>query len=110
MAAFVAGGVVGAVVGGAVAMLTAPQSGDELVGEVERRIDRAKIAGLEAQARTEEELIRRFRAETSDPTALRDLEAITRVETAQAIAELGRAPGVAPVPHPGEPEAQSPVL
>jgi hypothetical protein len=88
-------------------MLVAPQSGEELRDEVERRVDRAKIAGLEAQARTEEELIRRFRAETNDPTALRDQEAITRVETAQAIAELGRTPGVAPVP-PGPEVVQPP--
>ena len=57
------------------------------------RVDQAKRAGLEAQARTEEELIRRFRAETGDPDALRDQETLTRVETAQAIADLGLAPG-----------------
>jgi hypothetical protein len=56
-------------------------------------VDLAKRAGLEAQARTEEELIRRFRAETGDPEALRDQETLTRVETAQAIADLGLAPG-----------------
>ena len=48
---------------------------------------------MAAQARTEEELIRRFRAETGDPEALRDQETITRVETAQAIADLGLVPG-----------------
>ena len=102
MGAFVFGGIVGAGVGAAVAMLAAPQSGEELREDVERRVDRAKIAGLEAQVRTEEELIRRFRAETNDPTALRDQEAITRVETAQAIAALERTPGVAPVPQVAE--------
>lgn len=91
--AFIVGGALGAGVGAAVAMLVAPQSGDDFVDGVERRIDQAKVAGLEAQARTEEELIRRFRAETNDPAALRDQETQTRVETAQAIADMGLAPG-----------------
>jgi hypothetical protein len=91
--AFVAGGLFGAGVGAGIAMLVAPQSGNELVDEVERRVDQAKLAGLEAQARTEEELIRRFRAETGDPNALRDQETMTRVGTAQAIADLGMAAG-----------------
>ena len=90
---FIAGGALGAGVGAAVAMLATPQSGEEFVSEVERKVDQAKRAGLEAQARTEEELIRRFRAETGDPTALRDQETLTRVEMAQAIADLGLAPG-----------------
>ncbi len=90
---FIAGGLLGAGVGAAVAMMVAPQSGEEFVDGVERKVDQAKRAGLEAQARTEEELIRRFRAETGDPTALRDRETMTRVETAQAIADLGLAPG-----------------
>src|SRR5918997_593731 len=89
---FIAGGLLGAGIGAAVAMVVAPQSGDEFVEGVERRVDLAKRAGLEAQARTEEELIRRFRAETGDPDALREQETLTRVETAQAIADLGLAP------------------
>ena len=91
--AFIVGGALGAGVGAAVAMLAAPQSGEDFAESVERRIDQVKVAGLEAQARTEEELIRRFRAETGDPAALRDQETQTRVETAQAIADLGLAPG-----------------
>jgi gas vesicle protein len=98
--AFIAGGFLGAGVGAAVAMVVAPQSGDEFVEGVERRVDQAKRAGLEAQARTEEELIRRFRAETGDPNALRDQETLTRVETAQAIADLGLAPGASPTRDP----------
>jgi len=91
--AFIAGGALGAGVGAAVAILVAPQSGDEFREGFEQNVDRAMVAGLEAQASTEEELIRRFRAETGDPEALRDLETQTRVETAQAIADLGMAPG-----------------
>ena len=89
---FLAGGAFGAAVGAAAALLAAPQSGTELRKGIEQRVDQAKVAGLEAQARTEEELIRRFRAETNDPDALRDEETQMRVETAQAIAELGLSP------------------
>jgi gas vesicle protein len=92
LGSFIAGGFLGAAVGAAVAMVVAPQSGEEFVEGVERRVDQVKRAGLEAQARTEEELIRRFRAEIGDPNALRDQETLTRVETAQAIADLGLAP------------------
>ncbi len=90
---FIAGGLLGAGVGAAVAVLVAPQSGEEFVEGVERKVDQAKLAGLEAQARTEEDLIRRFRAETGDPDALREQETLARVETAQAIADLGLTPG-----------------
>ncbi len=93
LGSFIAGAFLGAGVGAAVAMVVAPQSGEEFVEGVERRVAQAKRAGLEAQARTEEELIRRFRAETGDPDALRDQETLTRVETAQAIADLGLTPG-----------------
>ena len=96
LGAFLVGGALGAGVGAAVAVRAAPKSGDEFVKSVERRIDQVKVSGLEAQARTEEELIRRFRAETGDPAALRDQETQTRVETAQAIADIGLAPGEGP--------------
>ena len=89
IASFIAGGLLGAGVGAAVAMLVAPQRGDEFREEIEQRVDRVKVAGLEAQARTEEELIRRFRTETADPEALRDYETQARIETAQAIADVG---------------------
>src|SRR5262245_39591183 len=92
IASFLAGGLFGAVVGAAAGMLAAPQSGEQLRRDLEQRVDQAKVAGLEAQTRTEEELIRRFRAETNDPDALRDEETQMRVETAQAIAEVGRSP------------------
>ena len=101
LGSFIAGGFLGAGVGAAVAMIVAPQSGEEFVEGVERRVDQVKRAGLEAQARTEEELIRRFRAETGDPDALRDQETITRVETAQAIADLGLGPSANPAGETG---------
>jgi gas vesicle protein len=92
IASFLAGGVFGAVVGAAAGMLAAPQSGTQLRRDIEQRVDQARVAGLEAQARTEEDLIRRFRAETNDPNALRDEETQMRVETAQAIAEVALSP------------------
>ena len=100
--AFVVGGAVGAAVGAAIATLAAPQSGDAFRQDVERKVDQVKIAGLEAQKQTEEELIRRFRAETGDPNALRDEEAQMRVETAQAIADLGAPPGLRAASRPVE--------
>jgi gas vesicle protein len=89
---FLVGGALGAGVGAAIAVMTAPQNGDQFRQGVERKIDQVKVAGLEAQARTEEDLIRRFRMETNDPSALRDAEAQVRVETAQAIAGIGLNP------------------
>ena len=89
---FLAGGLFGAAVGAAAAMLIAPQSGTQLRRDIEQRLDQAKVAGLEAQRSTEEELIRRFRAETNDPDALRDEETQMRVEAAQAIAGVGLSP------------------
>jgi gas vesicle protein len=89
---FLAGGLFGAAVGAAAAMLIAPQSGKQFQREIEQRFDQARVAGLEAQRSTEEELIRRFRAETNDPDALRDEETQMRVEAAQAIADLGLLP------------------
>jgi gas vesicle protein len=44
--AFLFGGMLGAGVGAAVAMLAAPQSGDDFTASVERRIDHVKVAGL----------------------------------------------------------------
>jgi gas vesicle protein len=93
---FIAGGLLGAGVGAAVGMLVAPQSGDAFREDIEHRMDLVKVAGLEAQTRTEEELIRRFRAETSDPEALRDYETHSRIETAQAIADVGLDPTARP--------------
>lgn len=94
---FIAGGLLGAGVGAVVGTLTAPQSGAKFRSDLERRVDQVKVAGLEAQVHAEEEMIRRFRAETGDPTALRDEETQIRIEAAQAIADLGLSPaGAAP--------------
>ncbi len=89
LGAFIGGGLLGAGVGAVIAVLNAPQSGDDLKKDVARRVDLVKMAGVEAQARTEEELIRSFRAQVNDPNALRDDETQLKVETARSIADLG---------------------
>ncbi len=93
---FGSGGLLGAAVGTAVAILWAPQSGDELKGRLADRLRRARLAGAEAKAAKEDELIRKFRSEVDDPAALRDEEAKVRVEAAEAVAAVGlglNAPG-----------------
>lgn len=93
---FGSGSLLGTAVGTAVAVLWAPQSGDELKGRLADRLRRARLAGAEAKAATEEALIRKFRAEVEDPTALRDEEAKIRLEASQAVAAIGlglNAPG-----------------
>lgn len=90
------GGLLGTAVGGAVALLWAPQSGDELKGRLADLARRARLAGAEAKAAKEDELIRKFRVEVEDPTALRDEELKTRLEASQAVSAIGlglNAPG-----------------
>ncbi|MCA9877585.1 MAG: YtxH domain-containing protein [Thermomicrobiales bacterium] len=96
LGAFIGGGLLGAGVGAAIAVLNAPQSGDDLRKGVTLRVDLVKMAGVEAQTRTEEELIRSFRAQTGDPSALRDDETQLKVDAARAIADLGLSPTVSP--------------
>ena len=93
---FGSGGLLGAAVGTAVAILWAPQSGDELKERLADRLRQARLAGAEAKAAKEDELIRKFRSEVDDPAALRDEEAKVRVEAAEAVAAVGlglNAPG-----------------
>ena len=93
---FGSGGLLGAAVGTAVAILWAPQSGDELKGRLADLRRRTRLAGAEAKAAKEDELIRKFRGEVDDPEALRDEEAKVRVEAAEAVAAVGlglNAPG-----------------
>ena len=93
---FASGGLLGTAVGTAVAILWAPQSGDELKGRIADRVRRARLAGAEAKAAKEDELIRKYRAEVEDPDALRDEEAKVRLEASEAVAAIGlglNAPG-----------------
>ena len=86
---FAGGGMLGAAVGTAVAILWAPQSGDELKGRASDRWRQARLAGAEAKAAKEEELIRKFRAEVSDPDALQDEAVKVRLEAAEAVSAIG---------------------
>lgn len=89
LGAFIGGGLLGAGVGSAIAILAAPQSGDDLKKGIERRVGLVKMAGVEAQAQTEEDMIRSFRAQVNDTEALRDDETKLKVDAAQSIADLG---------------------
>lgn len=71
---FVLGGVSGAAVGAAVAMIFAPDSGPELQRRLRARLQAAKMAGVEAQAAKERELIRKYRLTVNDGGAFKDHE------------------------------------
>ncbi len=93
---FGGGGVLGAAIGTAVAILFAPQSGDELKGRLSDRVRAARLAGAEAKAAKEDELIRKYRAEVNDPAALHDEETKAKLEAAEVVAAVGlglNAPG-----------------
>lgn len=72
MARFTGGGLLGSLLGSTVAVILAPESGGDLQRRVWDRIQQARIAGTEAQAAKEEELIRKFRAVAEDRQALGD--------------------------------------
>lgn len=93
---FVSGTLLGAAIGTASAVLFAPRSGNELKGRIFDRVREAKLAGVEAQAAKQDELIQKYRQDVDDPTALREEEARLRVEAAQAVTAIGlglNAPG-----------------
>lgn len=82
---FGSGSVLGAGIGAAAAILFAPQSGDEMTGRFLDRIRQARLAGAEAKAAKEDELIRKFRAGVNDPGALQKEETKARLEAAEAV-------------------------
>jgi gas vesicle protein len=84
---FASGGLFGAGVGTALAILFAPESGDRLRTRVHGRLKEARLAGLEAQAETESAMIARYRAKVGDTEALRDYE---RERTDQRTESVGR--------------------
>jgi gas vesicle protein len=83
---FTLGGMAGAAAGAVVAILVAPDSGPDFQRKLRERFATAKVAGLQAKADKEAELVRRFRMEVGDPSALQDVEAQSTGERAQAIA------------------------
>lgn len=71
---FTAGSVTGAVVGGAVATLFAPQRGEALRQDVNDLVIEVKTTGANAQSQTKRELTERFRQRVNDPDALTNPE------------------------------------
>ena len=93
---FISGTLLGAAIGTASAVLFAPRSGAELKGRISDMVRDVKLAGVQAQADKQDELIQKYRQDVDDPTALREEEARLRVEAAQAVAAIGlglNAPG-----------------
>ena len=93
---FGSGGLLGAGLGSAAAILFAPQSGEELKGRILDRLRQARLAGAQAKAEKEAELIRKFRTDVEDPDALQEEESQARLAAAQAVAAIGlglNAPG-----------------
>jgi gas vesicle protein len=81
---FGTGGLVGAGLGGAVALFLAPASGDGLRRRLRTRLARAKLAGFEAEAAKTSELVRKFRERVNDPTALSASEVSARLKVQEA--------------------------
>lgn len=91
---FASGGLFGAGIGTAMAILFAPQSGDVLRGRVNERLKLAQLAGIEAQAETEAAIIARYRAKMGDVAALSDFEAKNNQARTEQIRKLTAVPGL----------------
>jgi gas vesicle protein len=73
------GGVLGAAVGAAVAVLMAPGTGKETRDAIADRIQRTRRAGVDARAEVERDLINRYRGTVNSADALVD-EQVARAE------------------------------
>ena len=85
---FVLGGIGGAAVGATAAMLVAPESGPELQRKLRERMRAAKVAGVEAKADKENELIRKYRLTVNAADALKESEQQISQDRADSIAAL----------------------
>ncbi len=85
---FASGGLFGAGIGTALAILFAPQSGDILRTRVNDRFKLARLAGIEAQAETEAAIIARYRTKMGDPSALTELESTNNERRTEEIRRL----------------------
>ena len=92
---FASGGLFGAGVGTALAILFAPQSGETLRRSVSDRVKLAQLAGIEAQAETEAAIIARYRTKMDNPGALAEYETITSARRAEDIRKLTQIHGPA---------------
>jgi gas vesicle protein len=88
IAKFTKGGLFGAAVGAAAALLIAPGTGEETRNALADRIQRTRLAGADAKAATEQQLISRFRGEVNDPVALKTEETVSREEHVQQVAHV----------------------
>jgi gas vesicle protein len=68
---FALGGLLGAAVGAGVAVLIAPQSGEELKAKINERIAAGKQARAEAEAATRAAMEQEFRRKVNDENAFR---------------------------------------
>lgn len=82
------GGLFGAGIGTALALLYAPQSGDELRARTTNLWQRAKLAGIEAQAATEQAMIARYRQRLGDEHALESVENDARERRESSLRQL----------------------
>ncbi len=72
------GGLIGAAVGAVTAVLFAPKSGEKLQHDVNERIREAKVAGENAKAAKQVELIERYRQGVDSSTALENSKIAAR--------------------------------
>jgi gas vesicle protein len=94
---FTAGGITGAAVGALAGLMVAPESGHDFQQSLRDRLRRSKVAGAEARAATQNELIRKFRAKVNDESALKEVEVRTNEQRELALGTQDTAPAVPPV-------------
>jgi gas vesicle protein len=88
IAKFGKGGVLGAAVGAAAGLLFAPGTGSETRAALVERIQRTRLAGVEAKSATEKDLINRFRGTVHDPAALKAEEVEADQQRIQQVAHI----------------------
>jgi gas vesicle protein len=90
------GGALGAAVGAVSAALLAPKRGKDLQRDLSQRIRAAKIAGEEAKAAKQAELIERYRQEVESSTALEQEKIAAQQTAVERVSAIGlglNAPG-----------------
>jgi gas vesicle protein len=90
------GGALGAAAGAIAAALFAPKSGEQLQRDVNERIREAKIAGEDAQAAKQAELIERYRQGVDSTTALEHEKIAAQQTAVERVSAIGlglNAPG-----------------
>jgi gas vesicle protein len=88
MTKFGKGGVLGAAIGVAAAVLFAPGSGKETRDALADRIQRTRKAGVEARAEVERDLINRFRGTVHSSEALTEEQKASAAEYAAKLAHI----------------------